>query len=573
MIAPGIAGPLGYECPLPRTRTSPLSTPTLLVRKARGAYYTPMSIATFLSSWAIGGRTSATVLDPTCGDGVFLQAAGQELRTLGMAEPHLVGVDIDEEALRQTAERLRADDLTATLLRSSFFDVTTGSGGLICPTADAVVGNPPFIRYHGHVGETRAAANKAALAEGVQLSGLASAWAACLVHSARFLRPRGRLGMVLPAELLSVNYAVPVRDWLRRRFGRVGLVTFQRLQFDALANVVLLLAEGEGGTDSVHIVHVRDSSDLEGLDAFASGRCVQIGGEKWSTLLLTDRQAVAHRRGTEDFVHLEAEYGKIELGTVTGANEFFVIAEETRREFGLTEEQVERVSPPGSKHLKRLAFTTADWQQLRDGGSPVWLFRPAPDDKSAAVEAYKRVGEDRDVPDRYKCRIRPQWWRPPRTSPPDFFFTYMSHRFPRLVANDAGVSCLNSMHGLHLMEGAPNFVRYALPLAMLNSLTLVGAELGGRSYGGGVLKLEPRETALLPVPTLRELEDFWKGIECAWPVLNDQLAAGDWDYVVTRVDEVLLRSTMNMSATRTKLLRRAWDKLRDGRLGMAQSQR
>lgn len=546
---------------------------TTPARKARGAYYTPTAIATFLSNWAIGGRPSAAVLDPTCGDGAFLQAAGRALRALGVAEPRLAGIDIDQEALRQTVERLRVDELTATLVRSSFFDVTTDTPESNWLEADAVVGNPPFIRYHGHVGETRAAANRAALAQGVELSGLASAWAACLVHAAHFLGPRGRLGMVLPAELLTVNYAAPVRDWLRRRFGRVALVTFKRLQFDALANVVLLLAEGEGGTDCVHVAHVLDAHELEGLDPFSIGREVALNGEKWSSLLLTDKQVAAYRREVEAFVALEAEYGRVELGTVTGANGFFVISEETRREFGLTEEQVERVSPPGSKHLERLAFTTADWELLRDDGKPVWLFRPAPEDQSAAVEAYKRVGEERDIPDRYKCRIRPQWWRPPMTDPPDFFFTYMSHRFPRLVANDASVSFLNSMHGLHLDEGAPSFVRHALPLAMLNSLTLVGAELGGRSYGGGILKLEPREAALLPVPARRELEAFWKGIESAWPVLNQQLAAGDWDTVVSCVDDALLRSTMNMSATRTQALRRAWNSLRTGRLGMARRRR
>lgn len=546
-----------------------MTTSPRLARKARGAYYTPTSIATFLSSWAIGERPSAAVLDPTCGDGVFLQAAGRELRTLGAAEPRLLGIDIDGEALRQTAERLRADDLTATLLRSSFFDVTPDAPESNWVKADVVVGNPPFIRFHSHVGKTRAAAKKAALAQGVQLSGLASAWAACLVYAASFLRPGGKLGMVLPAELLTVNYAAPVRDWLRRRFGRVGLVTFERLQFDALANVVLLLAEGDGETDSVHVARVLDASDLEGLDPFSTGREVTLNGEKWSSLLLTDRQVAAYRSGVEDFVALEAEYGKVELGTVTGANEFFVMTERTRREFGLTEEQVEKVSPPGSKHLERLAFTTADWEQLRNEGKAVWLFRPAPEDQSAAVEAYKRVGQDLDIPSRYKCRIRPQWWRPPITEPPDFFFTYMSHRFPRLVADDADVCFLNSMHGLHLAEGAPSFVRHALPLAMLNSLTLVGAELGGRSYGGGILKLEPREAALLPVPALPELEAFWKAIGDAWSLLNHQLATGDWDTVVSCVDEALLRSTMNMSATRTQLLRRAWNTLRTGRLGMA----
>ncbi len=34
-----------------------------------------------------------------------------------------------------------------------------------------------------------------------------------------------------------------------------------------------------------------------------------------------------------------------------------------------------------------------------------------------------------------------------------------------------------------------------LPLAFLNSATLFSAEMVGRSYGGGVLKLEPKEAA------------------------------------------------------------------------------
>src|SRR5664280_613863 len=49
-----------------------------------------------------------------------------------------------------------------------------------------------------------------------------SSWAAFTVHAAEFLRPGGgRLGLVLPAELLTVNYAAEVRRYLMARFGRV----------------------------------------------------------------------------------------------------------------------------------------------------------------------------------------------------------------------------------------------------------------------------------------------------------------------------------------------------------------
>ena len=375
--------------------------------------------------------------------------------------------------------------------------------------------------------------------------------------------------MVIPAELLTVNYAGPVRDWLCHHFGRIAIVTFRRLQFDALANVVLLLADGEGGTNTIHVARVSDASGLNQLDPFSVERDLAPFGDKWSTLLLPDRQSSAFRHCSERFSRLEEEYGRVKLGTVTGANQFFVIDMETRSRFNLAESQLLRASPPGSKHLNRLAFTCADWERLRDEGQAVWLFQPGLGDDSAPVETYKRFGESLGVQHRYKCRIRPQWWRPPANDPPGFFFTYMSNHFPRVVANDARVSYLNSVHGIYLLDGIPDFVRRALPLAMLNSLTILGAELGGRSYGGGILKLEPREAALLPAPKLHALSEFWGVISREWGSLNEELAAGSWQAVVERVDQVLLESILGMSATSVQSLRRAHCAMRRGRLNLA----
>jgi hypothetical protein len=89
---------------------------------------------------------------------------------------------------------------------------------------DAVIGNPPFVCYQEHRGHVRRRSVAAALEQGVRLSGLASSWAATLVHASAFLRPSGRLAMVLPAELLTVGYAEPIRRWLRKRFAVVNLV-------------------------------------------------------------------------------------------------------------------------------------------------------------------------------------------------------------------------------------------------------------------------------------------------------------------------------------------------------------
>jgi hypothetical protein len=165
----------------------------------------------------------------------------------------------------------------------------------------------------------------------------------------------------------------------------------------------------------------------------------------------------------EHFVPLDA-YGPPELGTVTGANDYFALSETTRVKYGLVEElHVKRICPPGTRHLRGPSFRPADWEALRIADEAVWILHPEPDDSSDSLRAYLAVGEAAGVPNAYKCQIRTPWWRPPLVSPPDLFFTYMSHRYPRLVANRARVSIVNSMHGVRLRPGVPRSAVDALP--------------------------------------------------------------------------------------------------------------
>jgi adenine-specific DNA-methyltransferase len=540
---------------------------TIAARKARGAFFTPPSIAEFLARWAVAG-SETRVLDPTCGEAVFLLAAAEQLRIAGAdpaaSGPQLSGVDIDAPSLVESGELLRTEGIEApNLINEDFFALQTPAQiESEVGWQDAVIGNPPFVRYQAFSGDVRRRALAAALAQGVRLSKQTSSWAPTLVHASAFLKPTGRLAMVLPAELLTVHYAEPIRRWLRRRFAVVNLVMFERLQFHgAEEQVVLLVAHGQGPCDSFCLIHVDDASELADVHPLDPVGTSPAAEGKWSDLTLSLETRQLFKRVTAQMERLDS-YGTLELGTVTGANDYFTMSEATRRRYGIDRKHLKRLSPPGTRHLRALSFTREQWEELKLAGERVWLLHPNETTRASSVMRYVKRGERLKVNKAYKCTVREPWWRPPVVAEPDLFFTYMSHRFPRLISNSAGTTLVNSMHAIHLYKGLNWEAGDALPLLALNSATLLGGEVLGRAYGGGILKMEPREAASLPVPGVAELRSSWKTLKSRRDELDTSLQRGEWEAVVTAVDGVLLEEEMGLTTDEVSMLRDAGDLLR-----------
>ena len=444
------------------------------LRKARGAFFTPPEIARYLVRWAVRSPGDR-VLEPSCGEAGFLLAAAERLREVG-ADPRcwgdrLHGIEIHPASAGNAETLLRDAGFGARVAVADFFDHAP-------PTAyDAVVGNPPFVRYQNFTGEARARALEAALAQGVRLSGLANAWAAFVVKAALHLAPEGRLALVLPAELLSVNYAREVRRFLLRRFGRVRLVLFEERVFpEVLEEVVLLLAEGSGGADCLEICQTRDLKSLKSVESEEWTAHTPGGDEKWMPALLARDAFATYRALTAARFEPLRAWGGAYLGAVTGSNRFFALTVDEAAEHGLRESDTIRISPPGTRHLRGFAFTEAAWQRLARDGARCLLLYPG-DKPSEAARRYIAGAERAGIADAYKCRARTPWWRVPLVEAPDLFLTYMNHDRPRLVGNSARVQILNSVYGVRLARGRKRLGRDSLPVACLNSVTLLGAEI------------------------------------------------------------------------------------------------
>ncbi len=531
------------------------------LRKARGAFFTPQELCEYIAQWAIRDATDV-VLEPSCGEAAFLLEAGARLRSLGggACGDLLHGVELHEESAAAALSALRSAGLDASIDVRDFFDVEA------VPHYDAVIGNPPYVRYQGFRGEARARGRAAALRAGVSLSGLASSWAAFTVHASLFLKPEGRLGLVLPAELLTVNYAAGVRRYLMERFARVRLVLFSERVFPGvLEEVVLLLADGVGPTDHCELYHVRELSDLRmGGGSGRYWRPERPEG-KWTPSLLSPMalEAYAEMAAHGSFTALES-WGDTTLGMVTGNNRYFALSPARVRELGLVATDTLRLSPPGSTHLRGLAFSELAWRELGKADRPTLLFRP-PGTPSVAAQAYIDAGKALKVDEAYKCRVRSPWWRVPLVPPADALLTYMNADTPRLCANVARVHHLNSVHGLYFKQGMAEAGKDLLPLGALNSMTLLAAETVGRAYGGGILKLEPREADALAVPTVAVLQDASKALLALRPQIAQALRDGRLLDVVRLVDNVLLAEHLGFAPAKVATLREAHAELRHRR--------
>jgi adenine-specific DNA-methyltransferase len=125
------------------------------------------------------------------------------------------------------------------------------------------------------------------------------------------------------------------------------------------------------------------------------------------------------------------------------------------------------------------------------------------------------------------------------------------------VANEARLMHLNSLYGVSIRHGLRELGRDLLPMAVLNSASLLTAEMIGRAYGGGLLKLEPKEADRWWVPSEALLRDAESDLRNLRPQLATALRANKVAEAARLVDRELLVRRLGVSSAVLAKLRGA----------------
>jgi adenine-specific DNA-methyltransferase len=530
--------------------TARMATATL--QKTLGAFYTGQPAADRLVEWAIC-NASESVLDPSCGDGVFVGAAYSRLRQLGCDFPDVCGVDISEDALRSARERVES----ARLVQEDFFNLTRSSLGRF----DCVVGNPPFIRYQTFNGDKDSLGHKRAKEAGVSLPRLASSWAPFLVHASSFLRRGGRLGMVMPSELGHSMYAREVLRFLIRTFRHVAVEMFRDKLFEDLSqSTVLLFCEGYGEPNRAFIV--TSSDDLEGNDrqiAKVDPALIASGRFRFTQYLVPQEARSLYEGLTADKrIQRLSDVANVGIGYVTGANDFFHLSAEECRRWEIPKRFL-RPCLLNLREFKGLEYDLQCWRDRRTKGEKVYLLAlpPCPADTlPTSVQGYLRHGELKGLRKRYKCRIRQFWHAVPHVRIADAFLSYMSGAQPLLVTNAAHLVAPNTVHVLRFNRNSDSL---AYAASWKSSLTRLSCELEGHALGGGLFKLEPSEAGnvLVVRPRATTLRGLMSRIRLG--------GFGSPEQFSDIADRYLLRDYLGLSPAECVLLREAAGKIESWR--------
>ncbi|MCG6862364.1 MAG: N-6 DNA methylase [Chromatiaceae bacterium] len=533
-------------------------------KKVLGSYYTDPRVVDYLVDWGMS-VAPGSVMDPSCGDGRFLEAAARRGASC------VIGCDLDRAALAASAGAVAGFNGKSNLLDSDFFLLDPDRIGPV----DLVVGNPPFIRYQQFSGESRARALASALCVGARLTNLSASWAPFLLHGLQFLRAQGAMAMVVPAELAQTAYGITTLRALCANFSRIGLITFRRNWFsEAQQETFLLLAEGRGGScPSAELIPMDSIDDLQHSALWAiNDQTFHLSPDAGDSLGLAFLEPLA--RGLWSDLRTRAHspvlgaLGEVANGYVSGANAFFHCTRKEAVERGLPAEWLLPVAR-SIRSLKGLTFEVNDITEAERGGTGHHLILPRSDElfstDRAALERFLADGERLGIANRYKCRVRNPWWQVPGLNRAEVLLPYMIGREPRSATNCSHVLYPNSLHGIRLFNPR---IADRVAFALLSSFTLLGMELEGRSYGGGVLKLEPSEMQKVPLilPTCSEDE-----IRAHFHAADRAIRKGSFVAANQLANRVILKEQLGLSRQDIRRLEQAHATLLDRRMTRARS--
>jgi adenine-specific DNA-methyltransferase len=532
-------------------------------KKLSGSFYTPPRVVDLCLQRVREmrpGIAPGRILEPSAGDGAFIRGISRLSARNRLRKGLLTCVELNEVEGTKCHQELHSAGLTGEVFLKSFFQWATQDRGQY----DVVIGNPPFVRYQFVPEDDRWLAEWLLRMRGHELQGVSNYWIPFVLLSLDLLREGGMFSLVLPSELLATVSAGQIRSELIRNFASLRVDLFPRETFPDILQDVLVVS-------GVRSAVPNDSSRITLSENAADGTRTwsheaPSSTSSWTQYLLSNEEWKAYQTAAElSSMHAMGQMASVSVAIVTGANDFFTVDDATLRDYGLAPWALPLLARTAES--PGIVFTKKDHVAALKQGKKCWLLdfgedKPNPQASPRTAE-YLNRGEAQELPKRYKCGIREPWYRVPHIQRGALMMAKRSHQHHRLLLNKAGVFTTDTIYRGDMLPAFRGREKDVIA-GFHNSLTMLSAEIEGRTYGGGVLELVPSEISRLIVP-LVPAGDFLRGLDDLSRETGGQRDADD--KLIAATDHILANH-VDGYAKLLPLLMAARQRLRDRRFSL-----
>lgn len=462
-------------------------------RRKMGQFSTPGALANEIVLETLPyfdkGNDKLRVLEPSMGSGAFVSAV---LKFFSTRIKDVRGYELDKDFFDAATELWKGWNVDPRL---SDFTQTTPE-----MIFDLVVANPPYVRHHAMDVKTKKRLQRLVKDRtGIEISGLAGLYCHFLLLSQSWMAKDGIGVWLIPSEWMSVNYGESLRKFLTSN------VTLLRVHLFDAADVRF-----SDALVSSCVVWFRNTPcSVETKPVFTFGQDLRkpekIEYIKASLLRKSGKWPPTNNVGGESGKWRIGDFFKIRRGVVTGDNSFFVMSETMVKEKRIPERYLRPILP--SPRNLPVNHVMADEDGMPSNVERRYLLDCsgcAISELPVGVRSYLESGLKTTALKKL-CASREVWYEQEKRDVTPFLCSYMGRGAGdsapvRFVLNDTRAIVSNSFlmmypkHDLALvLKNNPALTETVW--SFLNRIPREAIVSAGRSYGGGLQKIEPRELA------------------------------------------------------------------------------
>lgn len=521
-------------------------------RHKLGQYYTPPPIVDLIVEMCIKSPNDK-VLDPACGSGSFLVKGYHKLRDLKKKEnpfkhdddlhkellEQVYGIDINPfpaqlSSINLAIRNLKVRSERINLFPMDFFKVKPEMP-LFPKEFNVVVTNPPYTRQEEMEYKDQIREEALTYSDGseIELDARAGIYAYFFTHSGKFLKNKGRMGYITSNAWLDVGYGKGLKKFFLDHFKILVILEFDAAVFGrALVNTCVSILEKtnnsrERSANSVKFVRLKKAIEIDKVTTMLKSAnknyendSIRIIIQRQNSLKPKERWGKYIRAPEIYFEILNkpvmtrlGNFAEIRRGITTGCNDFFILDEDKLKVWGIDEEFLSpvvtssrRISTlrPSSKDIKeKMLMIHSPRNSLK--GTNVLKYIEHGEDTEIETKRGTRVASEvvRGIHNLRTCKSRKLWYDLGARNPALILFPYLIWEDSLFIQNKGKAYATDVFHEIHLRTKADLTVL----LGILNStLTSFLLEFHGRSYGGGVLKVQVYELEDLPIVDLEKLK-------------------------------------------------------------------